>query len=282
MSLRKSFVALACASAFVLPAANAATATAAASFSQLTVYVFDLNPLDNVSPSFSILNGPSTYTYAQLNGGASDNDCCTANHSSSVSDAARSMFASVTSTAPTLAAGALVAPDVVMTAARAYGAQVSLMSSSVIDASFLAQGSATQNSGWSSSQASMQVEIGAGTLVLLSVVADVSATASSTAVSNLYASSYAQVGFSQSFNGAYVGSYGYMNAYTGFGYAEANPSVSATLSGSYANFGANAVSLYSSAYASSSVQAPIPEPETYALMMLGLGLVGWATKRRQR
>lgn len=25
---------------------------------------------------------------------------------------------------------------------------------------------------------------------------------------------------------------------------------------------------------------PIPEPETYALMLTGLGLLGWATRRR--
>lgn len=282
MSPCKSFVALACASALLLPAAQAATATASASFSQLTVYVFDLNPLDNVAPSFSIVNGPSTSTYATLNGGASDSDCCTASHSSSASDATRSMFASVTSTAPLFAPGALVAPDAVMAAARAYGAQVSLTSSSVIDASFLAQGSSTQNSGWSNAQTWMQVEIGAGTLVLLSAAANASATVSSSAVSGLSASGYAQIGFSQSMNGAYIGSYGYLQAYTGSGSSELNPSVSATLNGSYANFGGDMVSLYSSAYASSGVAAPVPEPETYALMMLGLGLVGWTAKRRQR
>jgi NAD-dependent oxidoreductase involved in siderophore biosynthesis len=27
---------------------------------------------------------------------------------------------------------------------------------------------------------------------------------------------------------------------------------------------------------------PVPEPETYALMLAGLGIVGWAAKRRQR
>ena len=27
---------------------------------------------------------------------------------------------------------------------------------------------------------------------------------------------------------------------------------------------------------------PIPEPETYALMIAGLGVVGWMTRRRQR
>jgi len=30
------------------------------------------------------------------------------------------------------------------------------------------------------------------------------------------------------------------------------------------------------------VAAPIPEPETYALMLAGLGLVGWAARRRRR
>ena len=27
--------------------------------------------------------------------------------------------------------------------------------------------------------------------------------------------------------------------------------------------------------------APIPEPETYALMLAGLGVLGWAARRRQ-
>jgi hypothetical protein len=32
----------------------------------------------------------------------------------------------------------------------------------------------------------------------------------------------------------------------------------------------------------STVAPPIPEPETYALMLAGLGLVGWAARRRAR
>jgi hypothetical protein len=30
------------------------------------------------------------------------------------------------------------------------------------------------------------------------------------------------------------------------------------------------------------IAAPAPEPETYALMLAGLGLVGWAARRRRR
>lgn len=30
------------------------------------------------------------------------------------------------------------------------------------------------------------------------------------------------------------------------------------------------------------VAVPMPEPETYALLLAGIGLVGWASRRRQR
>jgi hypothetical protein len=30
------------------------------------------------------------------------------------------------------------------------------------------------------------------------------------------------------------------------------------------------------------IESPIPEPETYALMLAGLGLLGWVAQRRRR
>jgi hypothetical protein len=30
------------------------------------------------------------------------------------------------------------------------------------------------------------------------------------------------------------------------------------------------------------IQNPVPEPETYALMLAGLAAMGWATRRRRR
>jgi len=54
---------------------------------------------------------------------------------------------------------------------------------------------------------------------------------------------------------------------------------SGTLTTSFLNLtgGDMAGNLYANAYAS----APIPEPETYALMLAGLGLVGWMARRRR-
>ena len=35
------------------------------------------------------------------------------------------------------------------------------------------------------------------------------------------------------------------------------------------------------AFSSATIASPVPEPETYALMLAGLGLVGWAARRRK-
>jgi len=44
------------------------------------------------------------------------------------------------------------------------------------------------------------------------------------------------------------------------------------------------VNLHNAAYGGGAIRgflAPVPEPTTYALMLAGLGLIGWAAKRRQ-
>jgi hypothetical protein len=44
------------------------------------------------------------------------------------------------------------------------------------------------------------------------------------------------------------------------------------------------VNLHTSEFASGALRgqlAPIPEPETYALMLAGLGVVGWSARRRR-
>jgi hypothetical protein len=50
----------------------------------------------------------------------------------------------------------------------------------------------------------------------------------------------------------------------------------------YAIFGATDAVNGSSVYADNFVFAPVPEPETYAMMLAGLGLLGFAARRRKQ
>jgi hypothetical protein len=49
-----------------------------------------------------------------------------------------------------------------------------------------------------------------------------------------------------------------------------------------ANFGTLLGVGYGGAISASAITAPVPEPETYAMMAMGLGLIGWVSRRRRR
>jgi hypothetical protein len=277
-SARIGAIALA-AMAALAPAAQA-DVSSTASLTNLTIWVFDLNPLDGVDPSYTIVGGPDSSTYAYIQGGAWDSDCCEASFSSSVNDGSASSTGSFSDGSSAVAALSRANP-VVFGAAQAQASGAKLVSAMSLG-SFLmsAQSASTGGNTYGQAYTSLSIEISAGTLLVVS--GDVSvASLASAGSSNEWTYGYGQIGFSSYGDGSHVGSYGYLQTYTGSNYSNLAPSAQQTIAGSVGNFGADVMALNMQAYAYTNAQAPIPEPGTYALMALGLGLVGWA-KRRQR
>jgi hypothetical protein len=277
-SARIGAIALA-AMAALAPAAQA-DVSSTASLTNLTIWVFDLNPLDGLDPSYTIVGGPDSSTYAYIVDGAWDSDCCAASFSSSVNDGSASSTGSFSDGSAPLAALSR-ANATVMSAALAQASGAKLVSAMSLG-NFLmsAQSASTGGRTYGDAQTNLTIEISAGTLLVVS--GDVSvASLASAGSSDEWTYGYGQIGFSSYSDGTQVGSYGYLQTNTGSDYSNLSPSAQQTIAGSVGNFGADTMSLYMSAYAYTGAQAPIPEPGTYALMALGLGLVGWA-KRRQR
>lgn len=279
-SARIGAIALA-AMAALAPAAQA-DVSSTASLTNLTIWVFDLNPLDGVDPSYTIVGGPDSSTYAYIVDGAWDSDCCAASFSSSVNDGSASSTGSFSDgSSPLAALSRANANATVMSAALAQASGAKLVSAMNLGSFMLsAQSASTGGNTYGQAYTSLSIEISAGTLLVVS--GDVSvASLASAGSSNEWTYGYGQIGFSSYNDGSQVGSYGYLQTYTGSNYSNLAPSAQQTIAGSVGNFGADVMALNMQAYAYTNAQAPIPEPGTYALMALGLGLVGWA-KRRQR
>jgi hypothetical protein len=262
------------------PAAQA-DVSSTASLTNLTIWVFDLNPLDGVDPSYTIVGGPRQL-HLRLHRGRRLGFRLLRSLVQQLGERRiglvhrqlqrwqRRRWPRCRVPTPWSSSAAL---------AQASGAKlVSAMSLG----SFLmsAQSASTGGNTYGQAYTSLSIEISAGTLLVVS--GDVSvASLASAGSSNEWTYGYGQIGFSSYNDGSQVGSYGYLQTYTGSNYSNLAPSAQQTIAGSVGNFGADVMALNMQAYAYTNAQAPIPEPGTYALMALGLGLVGWA-KRRQR
>jgi hypothetical protein len=92
---------------------------------------------------------------------------------------------------------------------------------------------------------------------------------------------------SVSINGSYSDGL-YSSGWANSGYANGSYYIgSGSQSGSFAmavistgGIATGSIQAYASAYASSP-SVPVPEAETYALMLAGLGMVGWMVRRRK-
>lgn len=251
-AIQKSFAV----GALLAAASGAWAVTATASLSNIQFQVFDLTPLDGIAPSFTFLSEGSTYAGAYTQSGLN------------AWDGATPASVHLTATGLDLAA-----------ASSGTGTLGSFsMTSSASD-------TALSSYGYASAYGNVyfQVEVGAGTLVLISANSSVAADATG-AVSGTYVYGYSNIGFYSGAQNVSAGSYGYLQAYTGYGYANSSPSTTGLISATFANFGANAAQLNLQASAQSYVStpmAPVPEPSSTAMLLSGLAVAFGLTYRRR-
>lgn len=244
--------------AMLVAAGGASAVTASASLSNVQILVFDLTPLDGIAPSFNVLSG-TNYAQAYTNSGLN------------VWDNASPAAAHLTATGLDLAATSNGTP--------VYLGSYSL-SASASDTALSTYGSA-----YAYGSAYFQVEVGAGTLVLVTADASVAADAAG-AVNGTSVYGTSQLNFNNWSDGISTSSSGYLQAYTGIGYANQSPSSTGSISASFANFGASTATADLGIYAQAGVStpmAPVPEPSSAAMLLCGLGVAfGVAFRRRER
>ncbi len=288
MSIRFKFALLACA----LASASGAQATsfASASLGPIQIQLFDLNPLDNVTASITFSSvTASNYGYTYSNGGGEWGYIPYLNDTGTVS----------TSTANTS-----------MTASFTGGSASSLQGATV-SASGQASGSTTGGQGYFYQYITApnynSFTVSANTAVVFSALATASAQTTVGYDQVNYRNEYANASASLSLYGPgplgntgsqsssddliSSASYTYQSVYdpvsgawTGSTYSGQQNVQSKLLSASFVNLsGAEKTgTLYAQAYNYGvSNIAAVPEPETYAMLLAGLGLMGAVARRRR-
>jgi hypothetical protein len=234
-----------------------ADASAAATVNNIKFYVFDmdLNDGETATATFEAITGQSAYTWTNANGQSSSGPWNTLPSSASLSH-------------------------------LGANAQASIVGGGTLD-SFILQTQAGSGNGKANSSATISLNFTVSKNAMLVLSADTSGSATTTvgktAAGQEAAWGGGDVGFYDWLNNNEIGSYGYLQAYISSD-AAGQSSRSGSILAAFHNTSGGAYELQGSVSAYASVQiplAPIPEPETYAMLLAGLGVLGLLQRRRR-
>lgn len=275
-----------------------AASSASASLSNITFTLYDLNPADGVNPLLTFNGGVGTYG-SYVSAGASESDTISGGDSATQTKTGAQFTTSRT---------ASVSTDSSSATASVVGSGQSSISGTTPTSVFLtsvsASGQATPPAGAGSADFSATAmspqswstnfTLSNNTLLLVTMSASTSAgiTIGYDGVNGI--TEWANASASVSLTGAGASGTGSQNAYDNtsssvygyWNYGPASASDSRLMAVSFSNVsGADLGGTFSlnagvSGFSQSAV--PVPEPETYAMMLAGLGALGFISRRRRQ
>lgn len=227
-----------------------AAASANASIGALSVQVIDINPLDGITPTLSFSNG---WTWSHI-----DSTSYWDNKSNDLATGSSSAFSAANGSA----------------SSNANGNGVSA-SANIVSGTYALY----YSNQWA--ETSMNFSLNGAAAVVFSTPFSVSAATTSAQYGYETGYSWAQMSgtaASGSGNNTNFSDYQYANAYSGY---NSDSNQSGSLTGGFVSTASSATgSLY--LYAGSEVSTqPVPEPSEYLMLLAGLGVVGYAVKRRK-
>ncbi len=233
-----------------------ADASASATVNNIKFYVFDmdLNDGEAATATFEAITGQSANSWTHVNGQSAGGDW---------------------DTLPSLASLSYLGAS----------AQASVVGGGALD-SFVLQAQAISGNGNAYSNAGISLNFTLSKNAMLVLSADTSASATTTlgktAAGRETAYGIGQVGFYSGINGSDIGSYGYVQSYINddlAGHVETNGQTLAV----FHNTSGASYNLWGDVYADAQARIPlaVPEPETYAMLLGGLGVLGLLQRRRR-
>jgi hypothetical protein len=276
-----------------------AASSASASLSSITFTLYDLNPTDGIDPLLTFTGGVGTYG-SYVTAGASETDIINGGDSASQTKTGAQFTTSRSASVSTDSSGATA--SVVGSGLTSIGGTTP---TSVFLSSVSASGHATAPAGAGSSDFSANAmspqanwytnfTLSNNTLLLVTLNASTSAdmTIGYDALNGV--AEYAYASTSVSLSGAGASGTGSQNAYDSSGssvngwwsFGPASASDSRLMAVSFSNVsgadlgGTFALNANVNGFSQSAV--PVPEPETYAMMLAGLGALGFISRRRRQ